>query len=589
MFHLIDRWGGQALDIAETANHAVEPAAHGVPMMDEGLLFLSVAVICILLLHRLRISPVLGYLGAGLVLGPTGFGVVREVESIRSVAELGVVFLLFLIGLELSVDRLRALGRWVFGLGTAQFLVTGGVVAAAAAVLGLPPATAILLGGGMALSSTAVVVQLLIERGEVASPTGRTTFAVLLFQDLAVVPLLLFAAVLAGPPDQSIPLAMALAMGKAALAVVIILLVGRFTMGRLLRMVAITRSTELFTATSLLIVLGTGWATGLGGLSMALGAFLAGLVLAGTEFRHQAETDMQPFKGLLLGLFFLSVGLGIDASAIADKIGWIVLGVFSLILTKAVIAGALALAFGATREVAIRSGLLLGEVGEFAFVVIATAAGQGLLDGELSQALVATVGLSIAVTPFLPALADRLVSLVSPAIDGPMPETLAEPHVLIAGFGRVGQTVAALMARQQVPVVAIDLNPDLVREKRREGLPVHYGDTARHELLKQMGADHALAAIITLDDPLAAARTVAAFRDHWPHLRLFARARDREHAGNLLSMGVIAVVPETFESSLTLARGALESLGVPSGAVDELVQLYRETDRNPPHPSGQHG
>lgn len=578
------------MDIAETAKQVGEPAVHGVPMMEEALLFLSVAVICILLLHRLRISPVLGYLAAGLLLGPTGFGLVRDIESIRAVAELGVVFLLFLIGLELSVERLRALGRWVFGLGAAQFLVTGGAVAGIAVLLGMTPATAILIGGGLALSSTAVVVQLLIERGEVASPTGRVTFAVLLFQDLAVVPLLLFAAVLGGPADQSIPMALALALGKAVLAVAAILALGRFTMGPLLRMVAATRSTELFTATALLIVLGTGWATGLGGLSAALGAFLAGLVLAGTEFRHQAETDMQPFKGLLLGLFFLSVGLGIDALAIADDAGWIILGVISLILLKALIAGLLAVAFGAARAVAIRSGLLLGEVGEFAFVVIATAAGEGLLDRQLSQSLVATVGLSIAVTPFLPALADRLVRLMAPVPDGPAPEALEEPHVIIAGFGRVGQTVAALMARQQVPVVAIDLNPDLVREKRHDGLPVHYGDTSRHELLKQLGADHALAAIITLDDPFAAARTVAAFRDHWPNLRLFARARDREHAGNLLSMGVIAVVPETFESSLTLARGALESLGVPSGAVDELVQLYRETtDRGTTHPSGGGG
>lgn len=556
-------------------------AAHGFSMVEETLMFLSVAVTCILLLHRLRISPVLGYLAGGLILGPSGFGVVTLEEDVRAVAELGVVFLLFLIGLELSGERLRALRRWVFGLGVAQFLVTGALLAIVGVLLGIDAPIAALLGGGLALSSTAVVVQLLIERGQVASPTGRVTFAVLLLQDLAVVPLLLLATSLSGPPGQSVPLALALAVGKALLAVVLILLLGRFTLGPLLRAVAATRSTELFTATALLIVLGTGWATGLGGLSAALGAFLAGLVLAGTEFRHQAESDMQPFKGLLLGLFFLSVGLGIDVAAIADRAQWIILGVVGLIALKALVAGLLARAFGAPRDVAIRSGLLLGEAGEFAFVILATAVSGRLIDNALGQTLAATVGLSIAVTPFLPALADRLVSRFAPP---PAPSALGggeeEPHnhVIICGFGRVGQTVAALMARQQVPFVGIDMNADLVRQHAMKGLHLLYGDSARHETLKRLGADHAVAAIITLDDPQAAARTVAAFRDHWPSLRLFARARDRAHAALLLAQGVEAVVPETFESSLVLARGALESLGVPSAAVDELVTLYRETD-----------
>lgn len=557
-------------------------AAHGFSMVEETLMFLSVAVTCILLLHRLRISPVLGYLAGGLILGPSGFGVVTLEEDVRAVAELGVVFLLFLIGLELSGDRLRALRRWVFGLGLAQFLVTGALLAMVGVALGLETPVAALLGGGLALSSTAVVVQLLIERGQVASPTGRITFAVLLLQDLAVVPLLLLATTLSGPAEQSVPLALAIALGKAVLAVALIILLGRFTLGPLLRAVAATRSTELFTATALLIVLGTGWATGLGGLSAALGAFLAGLVLAGTEFRHQAESDMQPFKGLLLGLFFLSVGLGIDIAAIADHAYWIILGVVGLIAVKAVTAGLLALVFGAPRDVAIRSGLLLGEAGEFAFVIITTAVAGRLIDNGWGQTLAATVGLSIAVTPFLPALADRLVARLAPpsasATMGTGEDDEPHNHVIICGFGRVGQTVAALMARQQVPFVGIDMNADLVRQHALKGLRILYGDSARHETLKRLGADHAVAAIITLDDPQAAARTVAAFRDHWPNLRLFARARDRAHAAALLALGVEAVVPETFESSLVLARGALESLGVPSAAVDELVTLYRETD-----------
>ncbi|MFV3130750.1 monovalent cation:proton antiporter-2 (CPA2) family protein [Niveispirillum sp. KHB5.9] len=579
-----ERWG-TAVEGTELTAHA----AHGFSMVEETLMFLSVAVTCILLLHRLRISPVLGYLAGGLILGPSGFAMVTLEEDVRAVAELGVVFLLFLIGLELSGERLRALRRWVFGLGVAQFLVTGALLAAVGVALGVQVPVAVLLGGGLALSSTAVVVQLLIERGQVASPTGRVTFAVLLLQDLAVVPLLLLATTLSGPPGQSVPLALAVALGKAVLAVVAILLLGRFTLGPLLRAVAATRSTELFTATALMIVLGTGWATGLGGLSTALGAFLAGLVLAGTEFRHQAESDMQPFKGLLLGLFFLSVGLGIDVAAIADRAHWILLGVVGLITLKALVAGLLARAFGAARDVAIRSGLLLGEAGEFAFVILATAVSGKLIDNALGQALAATVGLSIAVTPFLPALADRLVARFAPLAPPSAPGTRGgeEPHnhVIICGFGRVGQTVAALMARQQVPFVGIDMNADLVRQHATGGAHIHYGDSSRHETLKLLGADHAVAAIITLDDPHAAARTVAAFRDHWPALRLFARARDRAHAATLLAQGAEAVVPETFESSLVLARGALESLGVPSAAVDELVTLYRETDHGMTRPT----
>lgn len=567
----------------------VQHVANGYSLVEETLLFLSVAVTCILLLHRLRISPVLGYLIGGLILGPSGLKLVPLEEQVQAVADLGVVFLLFLIGLELSAERLRALRRWVFGLGMAQFILTGGLLGAViAAIFGTPLMVALLLGGGLALSSTAVVVQLLIERGQVASPTGRITFAVLLLQDLAVVPLLLLATTLSGPKDQSIPLALAIAVGKAVLAVAAILLLGRFTLGPLLRLVAATRSTELFTATALLIVLGTGWATGLGGLSSALGAFLAGLVLAGTEFRHQAESDMQPFKGLLLGLFFLSVGLGFDLAAIADRAHWIVMGVIGLILLKAVLAYLLARLFGAPRDVAIRSGLLLGEAGEFAFVILGTATAGHLIDSTLGQTLAAVIGLSIAFTPFLPTLADRLVRRFAPPVarvtEGGAPDEVTN-HVIICGFGRVGQTVAALMARQQVPYVALDMNPDLVRERMLSGIPVHYGDSARHETLKRLGADHAVAAIITLDDPAAAARTVAAFRDHWPSLRLFARARDRAHAATLLAQGVEAVVPETFESSLVLARGALESLGVPSAAADELVTLYRETDHGMTRPS----
>ncbi|MFM2045488.1 MAG: glutathione-regulated potassium-efflux system protein KefB [Pseudomonadota bacterium] len=562
----------------------MEDAHHSLPFVQEALLFLTAAIVVVLLLHRIKVSPVLGYLLAGLLIGPSGLALIGEVEQIRAVAELGVVFLLFVIGLELSIDRLKALKRWVFGLGTAQVVVTSLVIGAIAWAWGNSPAAALVLGMCLALSSTAVVVQLLVERGEVAGPVGRLSFAVLLFQDLAVVPILVLVGVLSGPTDQSIPMVLALSLAKAVVAVVVILLIGRFTLGPLLRRVAATRSTDLFTATALLIVLGTGWATNLGGLSAALGAFLAGLVLAGTEFRHQVETDIQPFKGLLLGLFFLAVGMGIDIALIVDQVGLVLVAVVGLLVIKAVIAAGLARAFGARADVAIRSGLLLAEGGEFAFVVIGVAMAGGLLPTETAQFMFAVVGLSIVATPFLPALADRIVARVVPATadiadssieagahDGP------GGHVIIAGFGRVGQTVAELFVRQQVPYVAVDMGADLVRRLRDQGQPVHYGDGARPEVLKLLGADRAAAVIVTLDTPSAAARTVEAVRRNWPHLKIFARSRDRAHAAELLAMGCVAVVPETFESSLTLAQGALVALGVPTAAVDELVARQRET------------
>lgn len=568
----------------------MDDAHHTLPFLQEALLFLAAAVIVVLLLHRVRVSPVLGYLLAGLLIGPSGLGLISEVEEVRAVAELGVVFLLFVIGLELSVERLRALRRWVFGLGTAQVAVTSVVIGGVALAWGNSVEAAVVLGACLALSSTAVVVQLLVERGEVASPTGRLAFAVLLFQDLAVVPILVLVGVLGGPAEQDVPMVLLLSLGKAAVAVGVILLVGRFTLGPLLRRVAATRSTDLFTATALLIVLGTGWATNLGGLSAALGAFLAGLVLAGTEFRHQVESDIQPFKGLLLGLFFLAVGMGIDIDLIVDKIGLLALSVVGLIAIKAAIAAGLAIAFGAPRDVAIRAGLLLGEGGEFAFVVVGSALASGLLPAETAQFMFALVGLSIMVTPFLPALADRLVMRLAPAsgerADGAQAGGPAAPdardglsgHVIIAGFGRVGQTVARLLSEQQVPYVAVDMNADLVRAKRGEGLPVTFGDGSRAEILKQLGADTARCMIVTLDQPAAAERTVRAVKHGWPGLSIFARAHDREKAGALEALGVAGVVPETFESSLALARGALHSLGVPSQAVDELVTRYRESD-----------
>jgi monovalent cation:H+ antiporter-2, CPA2 family len=565
--------------------HASE-IANALPLHEEALLFLVAAVLCVLILHRLRISPVLGYLAAGLVLGPTGFGIASTGASLRAMAEFGVIFLLFLIGLELSAERLRAMRRWVFGLGAAQMLVTMGALAIPALAFGVPTGTAVLLAGAFALSSTAMAVQLLIERGEAASMTGRVSFAVLLLQDLAVAPLLLLASILSEPQPHALWESIALAIGKAGFAVAAIVALGRLTFGPLLRLAAKTRSTEIFTATALLIVLGTGWATGASGLSAALGAFLAGLALAGTEFRHQAETDIQPFKGLLLGLFFFSVGLEINLGALAETWPLIVAATLALMLVKALLLAAFAGLFGTGVRVAWRVGLLLAQTGEFAFVLVAAALAGGLIAPKLAQELTAVAGLSLALTPFLPMLADRLLPR---EIKGSQPPSLpaatdfradldAGGHVIIAGFGRVGRTVASLMERQQVPYVALDSNPDLVAAERLRGRAIHYGDSVKPEIFKQLHVEKAAAVILTIDQPEAAARAMTVLREHWPHVRVLARARDQRDAHRLLQMGAVTVTPETFESSLALAKGALEALGVPSAAADDLVALYREGD-----------
>jgi len=559
-------------------------AAHSIPLLDESLLFLAVGLAVVLLLSRFRLSPVLGFLIGGMLIGPSGFAVAPDVETVRAVAELGVVFLLFVIGLDLSVERFRALGRWVFGLGTAQVAACAAAIGAIAWAWGNPPAVALLLGVGLALSSTAVVVQLLVERGEVASPHGLVAFSVLLLQDLAVVPLLVLVPMLGSGGTEQLPITLGLAVLKAVGAVGAIVLVARYALGPLFARAAATKSSDVLTAAALFVVLGTAWVTQALGLSAALGAFLAGMALAGSEFRHHVESDIQPFKGLLLGLFFLSVGMSIDVALILDAIAWLVPSVIGMMAIKGVLIAALARAFGATPPVAVRAGVILAEGGEFAFVVLGAALANGVVDAETVQFMFAVVGLSIVTTPFLPALADRLAArFASEAPDAAAAQAGGghghgggmSGHVVVAGYGRVGRTVALLLSEQQVPWVAVDLDPARVRAEARAGGPVVYGDASRPEILKRLGVADAAAVVLTLDDPAAAERTLEAVRRDSPGVAVFARARDRDAAARLRALGADTVVPETFESSVALAGEALNVLGVPGAAVEDIVARLR--------------
>jgi CPA2 family monovalent cation:H+ antiporter-2 len=555
-------------------------AAQGIPLLEEALLFLSVGLVVVLVLHRLRLSPVLGFLVAGMVIGPSVLDLAPDVETVRAVGELGVVFLLFVIGLDLSIERFRALGRWVFGLGSAQVVACGSVIGAVALAWGNPPAVALLLGVGLALSSTAVVVQLLVERGEVASPHGRIAFSVLLLQDLAVVPLLVLVPMLGEGGADHLPAMLGLAVVKAAAAVGVIAALGRWALGPLFARAAATRSPDVLTATALFVVLGTAWATHALGLSAALGAFLAGMALAGSAFRHHVEADIQPFKGLLLGLFFLSVGMTVDLALIVDSVGWLLPSVVGLMLIKVVLIAGLARLFGAPRDAAVRAGVILSEGGEFAFVVLGAALVTGVVEAATAQFMFALVGISIVTTPFLPALADRIVARLPRRADAdghavPAAGHGPEGHVVIAGYGRVGRTVAAFLAEQQVPWVAVDLDAAGVRDAAADGRPVVYGDASRPEILRTIGLDRAVALILTIDDPVAADRTLEAARAARPGLPVFARARDREAAARLAAAGASGVVQETFESSVALASEALEALGVPGTAVEDVVVRLR--------------
>lgn len=546
-----------------------------VPDLRDVFVLLVSAIVVVVAVTRLRASPVLGYFLAGIVIGPHGFGLLRVEEDIRLLAELGVVFLLFMIGLELSLERLKTMRRFVLGLGGAQILVTGAAIALVVRLIGASAPSAIAIGLTLALSSTAVVVQILVERGEIASRAGRATFSVLLAQDLAVVPLLVFVSLI-GQPDGSLLANIALALVKAAAAIALIFAAGRYLCRLPFRWVAATRSSELFVALTLLVVLGTAWITHAAGLSMALGAFLAGLLLAETEYRHQVEADIRPFKGLLLGLFFISVGMIIDLKLVAAQAELILLATLALVTVKAIIAGGLARAFGLSSDVAVRVGFLLGEGGEFAFVIIGAGVAVGAIAPEIGQFVAVVTGLSILLTPLLAFGGGRLGRALDQRRAGadlaPTAEEIAEMggHVIIAGFGRVGRTVAELLAAQQVPFIAVDLDPHHVRAARAKRQSVYYGDATRREVLHNLGAERAAALIITLDHPDAARRSVVAARQEWPNLKLFVRARDATHVADLKKLGAADVIPETLESSLTLARHALDAIGAPREAAARL-------------------
>ncbi|GAB5482693.1 MAG: cation:proton antiporter [Parasphingorhabdus sp.] len=567
-----------------------------IPYLRETIIFLVAAGLVVPLVRKAGISAVLGFLFVGLVIGPFGVGrlvgetpvlelmVIADVEGVRRFAELGVIFLLFTIGLELSVAQLWGMRRLVFGFGTAQVTVSALVIGGIAYAFGNTLVAATIFGLCLALSSTALVMQLLTETRRLSAPAGRASFGVLLLQDLAVVPILFFVGIAGATVEGSLAFAALKAIGEAVLVIALIFLIGRIAVRPFLRFVGGTGSREVFMAAVILLVLITAALTALAGLSMALGAFLAGLLFAGTEYRHQIASDIEPFKGLLLGLFFISVGMSLDIMAVWADIQWVLLSAFGLLAIKGTILFALARAYRLPKDVAAETAILMSQGGEFAFVVIAAALSFSLLDPANAQFMLLVVIVTMFLTPLL-AIAGRRVGEMlrqREAKNGDMTASIDDEHpVIIGGFGRVGRLLAQLLEEQRVPYVAIDSDPDLVATERAKGASVYFGDASQPDLLKHLGIERAAAFATTMDAPESAEHVIKAVHQDWPHIPIIARACDVSHAEDLRASGARSAVPETVEASLELCEQLLTNIGFPQEAARAIVDDQRtwQTDK----------
>ncbi|MGD0184478.1 MAG: cation:proton antiporter [Roseiarcus sp.] len=560
----------------------------------EALLFLVTAGVVAPLFFRIHVSPVLGYLLAGVALGPFGLGRLAErtpwlealaltdVGSIDRLAAFGVVVLLFTVGLELSFERLKRMRRLVFEFGFAQVVVSALALGGVAYAFGRSPAAALMIGAALSLSSTAIVIPVLAEEKRLGAAVGRFSFAVLLFQDLAVAPLLVLTAMLAAGRVASLGASLVLTLAPAALALAAVIVVGRLVLRPLFHSVATTRSPEFFMAACLLVVLGAALTAAASGLSMALGAFVAGLLLAETEYRREIEVTIEPFKGLLLGLFFVSVGAGLDLSVLAGRPADVLALTAAFVVVKALALFVLARLFGASNGVAAEVALLLGPGGEFAFVMIRAAVAGKVVAGADGQMLLVAVALSMLTIPLLGRIG---AALARPRARVLAPEALVAPpedesrRVIIVGYGRVGALIGEMLDVHAIPFIAVDADPTLIARERRAGKPVYFGDASREEFLRRCGVETARALVVTMDAPSANEAVVAATRRLRSDVTLIARARDAAHAGALYQLGVTDAVPETIEASLQLSEAVLVDIGVPMGLVIASIHEKRDEYR----------
>lgn len=549
-------------------------------ILHDATIYLGAATVAVVLSRKLGFGAVLGYLFAGVLVGPWCLRLITNVDSILHFSEIGVVFLLFIIGLELQPSRLWVLRRTVFGLGSLQVLITGAVLTGVARWFSLDWAPAILIGFGLSLSSTAFVLQMLAERKELTTAHGRAAFGVLLFQDLAVIPLIALVPLLAsdGPSMRS-----ALHFEeilKAVLVLVGFVVGGHYLLRPILRMVASAQIHEIFTAAALLVVLGAAVLMESLGLSMGLGAFLAGMLVADSEYRHQLEADIAPFKGLLLGLFFIAVGMSANLGLLVDEPGVIFSITLGLIALKAAILVPLARAFRLKGGTALTLSMVLAQGGEFAFVLFHLAAAEGLLSELLTSRLILAVTLSMAATPLLYILTIRLSKSVSPKRDERPYDEVGDTHhqVIIAGFGRFGQVIGRILAMRKIPFTALEASSDQVDFVRRYGNKVYYGDAGRLDLLRSAQVDKAKVFVLALDDVEASIRIAETVKHHFPDLHLAARARNRQHALQLMEVGADFIIRDTLLSSISLAGDVLEDIGLSRREAEAATAFFLQHD-----------
>ena len=564
--------------------------------LDLTLLYLLAAVIGVVACRFLKLPPMLGYLSAGVLIGPHALALAQNTEGIRHLGEFGVVFLMFVIGLEFSLPKLRAMRRHVFGLGLLQVLLTMGVATAGALLVAayLPAAwqlgwqTALALSGALTMSSTAIVVKLMAERLELESEHGRRVMGVLLFQDLAVVPLLVLIPALGAPPETLFK-ALSIALLKAAFLVGVLLYGGPRVMRWGLTLVARRRSEELFMLNLLLVTLGLAWLTELAGLSLALGAFIAGMLVSETEYKHQVETDIRPFHDVLLGLFFITIGMSLDWHIVVER--WLLVAVLLVLplAFKLLLVTLLARGLGATSGVSLRTGLYLAQAGEFGFVLLTLAQDRSLLPPWLANPVLASMVLSMLATPFIVMYSNTIVrrlvasdwmqqSLQMTSIARKTINT--SQHVIICGYGRCGQNLARILEREGIPYMALDLDPDRVRQAAAAGDSVVFGDAARLQALMAAGLARASAVVVTYLDVQGALKVLSHTRSHAPQVPVIVRTQDDRDLEKLQAAGATEVVPEAIEGSLMLASHALALVGVPMRRVIRVVQDQRDARYN---------
>ncbi len=539
---------------------------------------LGAAVVMVPLFRRLGLGSVLGYFAAGLAIGPFGFGWFSDPQAILHTAELGVVMFLFVIGLEMRPSHLWGLRNEIFGLGTLQIVVCGAVLTGVCMLFGFPVNVAFIGAFGFVLTSTAVVMQLLAECGDIALPSGQKIVSILLFEDLLIVPLLAVVAFMAPMQADAGASSRWLSVGIGAGAVVGLVLVGRFLLNPLFRILAAAKAREVMTAAALLVVLGAALLMQLGGLSMAMGAFLAGVLLSESTFRHQIEADIEPFRGILLGLFFLSVGMALDLTVVANNWPLIVSGVFALMLAKGVCIYIVARIMGSDHRQALDRGVVMAQGGEFAFVLFSAAAAAGVIGVEVNANLTAIVVLSMALTPLFVLLHDKLMPDREVSLDGVEEADGLSGSVLMIGFGRFGQVASQSLLARDVDVTIIDNDVDMIHNAERFGFKIYYGDGTRLDVLHASGAGSARAIAVCVNNAQDADRIVELVTHQFPQAKLLVRSFDREHSLRLIHAGVDYQIRETFESALQFGQVALMELGADQDDAREIAEQIRERD-----------